>query len=144
MKLIPAIVLLLALTACDKSIDDIEEQRSIWRAAEPNAYSYTIQVSGWRSPTDLLHPKRVSVSEGGISASYAWQSREHDLGDTALRSTYWSVAETFDVLIEAKRRNAQVRARFNREFGFAERAFVEYGAPSSGWDVEIRDFEVAR
>jgi hypothetical protein len=88
MKLVPAIVLLLALTACDKSIDDIEEQRSIWMAAEPNAYAYTIQVSGWRSPTDLLHPKRVSVSEGGISASYAWQSREHDLGDAALRSTY--------------------------------------------------------
>jgi len=80
----------------------------------------------------LLHPKRVSVSESGISASYAWQSREHHLGDTALRSTCWSVAETFDVLIEAKRRNAEVRARFNREFGFVERAFVEYGAQSSG------------
>jgi hypothetical protein len=48
------------------------------------------------------------------------------------------------VLIEAKRRNAQVRARFDREFGFVERAFVEYGAQSAGWDVEVRDFEVAR
>jgi len=39
------------------------------------------------------------------------------------------------VFIEAKRRNAQVRARFNREFGFVERAFVEYGAKSSRFAI---------
>jgi len=144
MKLASASVLLLMLTlaACDKSVDEIEEQRSIWLAHAPRAYAYTIQISGWRSPPDLLHPKRVTVSEVGTSATYVWHSAEHEVGESALVGTYWSVTRVFDELAEAKRRNAYVRARFD-ERGFVERAFVDYAAPSSGWDVEIRDFQVA-
>jgi hypothetical protein len=89
----------------------------------------------------LLHPKRVTVSEVGTSATYVWHSAEHEVGETAPVGTYWSVTRVFDELVEAKRRNAYVRARFV-ERGFVERAFVEYDAQSSGWDVEIRDFRV--
>jgi hypothetical protein len=141
MKLMLAIVLLVPLTSCDQSIDEIEQHRSRWVTNEPRAYSYTIQVSGWRSPVDLLHPKRVAVSDGGASAEYAWRSAEHEVGDTAVAGTYWSMAAVFDELLAAKRQSAQVRARFNEKFGFVERAFVDYDTNSSGWDVEIREFE---
>ena len=141
MKSSVAIALLLALAACDKSIEEIEEHRSLWVAHEPRTYSYTIQVSGWRSPPDLLHPKRVTVSEGRASGEYAWQSAEHEAGETAVAGTYWSIAGVFNELVAAKRADAQVKVRFNERFGFVERAFVDYGTASSGWDVEIREFE---
>jgi hypothetical protein len=135
-----AIVVFLALTSCDRSIDEIEKHRSTWLANEPGTYSYTIQVSGWRSPRDLLHPKRVTVSDGRASAEYVWASSEHEIGETAVAGTYWSIAGVFDELIAARGRNAQVRARFN-QLGFVERAFVEYETDSSGWDVEIGEFQ---
>jgi hypothetical protein len=141
MRLVLAIALLLALTSCDKSIAAIEKQRSIWLAKAPPAYSYTIQVSGWRSPPDLLHPKRVTVSEASMSAEYVWHSAEHEVGEAALAGTYWSVAGVFDELVAAKRRKAYVRARFDPQLGFVERAFIEYETSASGWDVEIREFE---
>lgn len=141
MRLVLPVVLLLALTSCDQSIDELEEQRTIWIANAPRAYSYTIQVSGWRSPPDLLHPKRVTVGEGSERVEYVWRSAEHEIGETAAAGTYWSVASVFDELVAAKRENAYVRARFDQRFGFVERAFVDYDEGLSGWDVEIREFE---
>jgi hypothetical protein len=139
MKLVPVMALLLALAACDQSIDELEEQRNIWLASAPSDYAYTIQVAGWRSPVDVLHPKRVTVHVASTSAAYVWDSPEHDVGEPA--GTYWSIDRVFDELIEAKRRNAYVRARFDEQRGFVERAFVDYDTDSSGWDVEIREFE---
>ena len=141
MKRALVMVLLVALAACDKSIDEIERQRGIWLANAPSTYGYTIQISGWRSPRDLLHPKRVTVGEVATSATYVWDSAEHEAGETALTGTYWSMDDVFDELVEAKRRNANVRARFDEQRGFVERAYVEYDMESSGWDVEIREFE---
>jgi hypothetical protein len=76
-----------------------------------------------------------------VSAEYVWDGAGHYAGEPAIADTYWSIAATFDELIEAKRRDAEVRARFNQRFGFVERAFVDYGTKLSGWDVEIREFE---
>ena len=140
MKTVLVLASMLALTACDKSIDEIEEQRSIWLANAPRVYAYTIQIAGWHSPPDLLHPKRVTVDEAGMSATYVWHSAVHEVGETALAGTYWSMDRVFDELVEAKRQNAYVRARFDQR-GFVERAFVDYDSSSSGWDVEIREFE---
>jgi hypothetical protein len=140
MKFVLAVPLVLVLTACDRSIDDLEEQRANWRANAPPNYAYTIQLAGWRSPRDLLHPKRVTVSEAGTSAVYVWHSGEHEIGETALAGTYWSMDRVFDELVEAKRRSAYVRARFD-DRGFVERAFVDYRIDASGWDIEIREFE---
>jgi hypothetical protein len=140
MKLVLAIACALAVMACDRSIGELEEQRGTWLANAPRTYAYTIQVAGWRSPRDLLHPKRVTLGEAGTSATYVWHSAEHEIGDAALAETYWSIDRVFDELIEAKRQNAYVRARFDERRGFVERAFVEYDTDSSDWDVEIRDF----
>ena len=46
-----------------------------------------------------------------------------------------SMRAVCDELMSAKRGSARVRARFN------ERAFVDYAADSSGWEVVIREFE---
>ncbi len=140
MKPVLAVALLLAFTGCDRSINDLEEQRSNWLANAPRGYAYTIQLSGWHPPRDLLHPKRVTVSEAGTSAVYVWHSAEHEIGETALAGTYWSMEGVFDELVEAKRRNAHVRARFD-DRGFVERAFVDYDMGSSDWDIEVREFE---
>jgi hypothetical protein len=134
------VALAVALTACDKSIVELEEQRGVWLANAPRTYAYTIQISGWRS-RELLHPKRVTVGEAGTAATYAWHSAEHEVRETALPGTYWSLERVFDELVEAKHRDAYVRARFDEQRGFVERAFVDYDADSSGWDVEIREFE---
>lgn len=137
-------VLLIGLVGCDRSMEEIEEQRRLWLANAPREYSYTVQVSGWRSPRELLHPKRVTVQDNHVVAEHVWDAAGHRVGETAAVGTYWSIVATFDELIEAKRRDAQVRARFNEQFGFVERAFVDYGTDLSGWDVEIRDFEETR
>lgn len=141
MRLVLAIAFLAVLGSCDRSIDDIEEQRRVWTANRPQAYAYTIQVSGSVSSRELLHPKRVRVSDGSVSGEYVWPSAEHEVGAAAAADTYWRIERVFDELIRAKRKNAAVRARFDERFGFVERAYVDYGAGSTGWDVEIRDFE---
>ena len=133
--------LVVGLVACDRSIDEIEQQRGLWLASSPQNYSYTIQVSGWRTPRELLHPKRVTVRDSEVFAEYVWDEAGHYAGEPATADSYWSIAATFDELIEAKRRDAQVRARFDERFGFVERAFVDYGTELSGWNVEIREFE---
>ena len=134
---------MILLAACDRSIHEIEQQRNIWKASEPSAYSYTIQVSGWRFPPDLLDPKRVTVSARGVTAEYRWRGALHDAGEAAVAGTYWSPEEVFDELVAAKHRNARVTARFDERFGFVQRAFVEYDPPMESWDVEIREFEIA-
>jgi hypothetical protein len=77
-------VLLTGLVACDKSMEEIEQQRSLWLANAPREYSYTVQVSGWRSPRELLHPKRVTVQDNGVAAEYLWDGAGYRVGETAM------------------------------------------------------------
>src|SRR5688572_2437364 len=102
MKAVAVAVLIVALAACDRSIDEIEQQRTLWVANEPQTYAYTIQVSGWRVSRDLGHPKRVTVSNGSARAEYVWRSAEHAIGEPAGVGTYWSMAAVFDELVVAK------------------------------------------
>jgi hypothetical protein len=121
----------------------IREQSARWDESAPERYEYTVQLSGWRGPEDLI-PKRIRVENGEvISASYAWDGVGHKAGEPASLENLWTIERTFAQLLAAEEQGANVTARFDLRWGFPERAFVESDGSSSDWDVEITDFEVA-
>lgn len=142
-----ALLLLLAVSTLDPfraSDGAIREQSARWDRSAPERYEFTVQLSGWLKPEDLI-PKRISVENGEVvSASYAWNGVGHKAGDPAPLEDVWTIERAFAQLLAAEEQGADVSARFDLRWGFAERAFVETDGARSDWDLEITDFEVVR
>jgi hypothetical protein len=138
-------LLLFAISTLDPfrvSGNAIREQQARWEEAAPARYEYTIQLSGWLGPEDLT-TKRVSVENGNVvSVRYAWNAVGHKAGDPAPTKDLWTIERVFARLSAAEEQGANVSARFDLRWGFAERAFVETDGARADWDVEITDFEV--
>ena len=141
------LLLLLAISTLNPfgaSDGTIREQRARWEASAPERYEFTVRMSGWLPPEDLI-PKRISVENGEVlSASYAWNGVGHKAGDPAPLENLWTIERAFTQLLAAEAEGADVSARFDLRWGFVERAFVETEGARSGWDLEILDFEVTR
>jgi hypothetical protein len=126
----------------DISEADLIARKEMWLATRPNAYECTVVVAGWTDP-ELLEPKRITVrDEHVVSAEYAFQTWSHQQGERAPLAAAWTVDSIFDSLIAARRMGWSVRARFDRQLGFVEKAYLEIDRPNSGWDVEVRKFSV--
>jgi hypothetical protein len=124
--------------------DTLRDRKALWEEAAPSRYEFTVQLSGWLEP-EALHPKRVVVENGDVvSASYEWNFSDHSAGDPAPVENLWTMDRAFAELLAAKERGWSVSTRFDERWGFAERAFVDTDEPTSGWDLEIRDFRVIR
>lgn len=120
----------------------IREQRARWEQMAPDRYEFTIQLSGWLTPEDLI-PKRITVENGEVvSARYVWDAVGHEAGDPAPMEALWTIERAFAQLLAAEEQGASVSARFDLRWGFVERAFVETEGARSDWDLEIRDFNV--
>ena len=126
----------------DISEADLIARKEMWLATRPNAYECTVVVAGWTDP-ELLEPKRITVrDEHVVSAEYAFQTWSHQQGERAPLAAAWTVDSIFDSLIAARRMGWSVRARFDRQLGFVEKAYLKIDRPNSGWDVEVRKFSV--
>ena len=140
------LLLLLAVSTLDPfraSDGAIRDQSARWDRSAPERYEFTVQLSGWLRPEDLI-PKRISVENGEvISASYAWDAVGHKAGDPAPLENLWTIERAFTELTAAEEQGATVSARFDLRWGFAERAFVETDEAGSAWDLEITDFKVS-
>lgn len=143
--LIAAVVvpLLLLLNPLSTSRATIIDQQNIWESTAPDRYEYTVQLSGWRKPDELL-PKRIEVESGEVVlATYLWDRSGHSAGDPAVRESLWTIERAFDELLGAKDDGWSVSVRFDERHGYVKRAYVEksFGS-SSGWDFEVREFRV--
>lgn len=132
----------LLLRPFDVSEGDLIANKEVWLARHPNGYEYTMLIAGWADP-ELLEPKLITVRDGNVvSAKYAFHTGSHQEGEPAPLATTWTVDAIFDALIAAKRRGWSIRARFDRQFGFVEKAYLDIDRPDSGWDIEVRKFSV--
>jgi hypothetical protein len=135
-----AIPLVLILNPFATSRNTVRDQSVYWQRVAPNRYEYTVQLSGWVEP-EALNPKRITVENGAIvSASYLWDGFGHAAGSPAPIEGLWTMDRAFAELAAAQDRGGRVSARFDEQWGFVEKAFVDPPESSSGWELEVRDF----
>jgi hypothetical protein len=126
----------------DLSRDELSEYRAAWLAAKPAAYSYQLLIDG-RQAHDLLYPRRIHVRGNQVvSATFAFSRSPDDMYRyPSPAASAWTMDTVFDELIKAQAQGAKVRARFNSQWGYVERAEVEPQRPDSEWGVQAWDFE---
>ena len=122
------------------SRETLMQKRDAWLHQKPAAYSYELQISGWRGALWMLNPRHIQVRGDSVtSASYVGGPIPESYPAAARDA--WTMDTVFAELLHAQEGGSRVRVRFDERWGYVQRAIIDSDDVDLSWELTSRNFE---